>query len=178
MTSGYVPQVDPDDGLLWPGRVRHLTDETHHAIRQPDFHQSAWQRNCIWQADSEPPALPVRQKEPPVPDTRILVGVHDIVIARFAPRIARLRLPVLAQLSARVHGLAELPDELLGRLRRETGIASLRPLLPARLGRPPPAESTDALVASLHSRAASFRLVVKVAHSAVVRGVHAISIVR
>src|SRR5205823_545705 len=79
-----------------------------------------------------------------------LVGVHHIPVARRAPGIARLAVPVLAQLARRIDRLTELADNLLHGLSGEAGIAPARPALPARLGGPMPVQAADALVALHH----------------------------
>jgi hypothetical protein len=144
--EGVHPQVYPDDSLLVARLIRHFADHAHHAIGQADLHDAPWQRDRFWQADTQRPALAMWQHEPPVTDTRILIGVHHVVIAAQAPGIARLRVAVLPQLAARVHRLRELADDLLGRLRRETWIALFRPALPARLAGPRPIEAADAVM--------------------------------
>ncbi len=144
--QGVHPQVHPDDGLLWTGGVWHLADESHHAIGEPDFYEATGQRDRTGQPNPQRAARAVGQDQLPVADARILVGIDHIVIATQTPGIARLGLPILAQLAARVHRLAELRDDLLRALCRQARIAALGPLLPARLARPTPSETADAVV--------------------------------
>ncbi len=125
----------------------HFTDEADNPERQSDFHQPSRQGDDLRQANAQRAAFAMRQDEPPVTDTRVLVRVDDIVIAGRAPRIPCLRLAILAQLAARVHGLTKLANELLSGLGRDAGIPPLGPPLPACLRRPFPAKTAEAVMA-------------------------------
>src|SRR5689334_17468001 len=83
----------------------------------------------------------------PVTDLDRLVGVDHITIAWFAPGIARLGMPVLAQLAGGIDSLAKLSDDLLNRLRVEVRIFAFGPGLPAGLARPAPVQATQAVMA-------------------------------
>ncbi len=111
--SVFTPRSTPIT-VCCGGARRDLTDEAHDAIGQPDFHEAPRQSDGLWQANAQRAALAVGQDEAPVANAGVLVGVDHIAIAPQAPRIARLRLAVLAQLPARLHRLAELADDLLG----------------------------------------------------------------
>src|SRR5262249_426867 len=143
--QGIHPQVHADDRLLGTWDISDFTDETHDPIRQADFHQAPRQHGGIRQAKARAATRAVRHHQPPFTDTHLLVGVHHVVIVRPAPRIARCCLAGLAQLAARVHRLAALTDELLGRSSGQTRIAPLSPLLPTRFLRPLPAQAADAV---------------------------------
>jgi hypothetical protein len=131
-------QVYPDDRLLWARDLRNFTDQAHHAIGEPHLHEPPRQRDGIRQADAQRPAEPVGQNQPPIADTRILIGVDDIVIATQPPRVARLLMTVRAQLATGVYRLAELPDELLRALGRQAGIAPFSLAFPTQLAGPLP----------------------------------------
>src|SRR5258706_4748819 len=141
-------QVHADDSLLGMRRVGHLTGEAHNTERQPHLHQAPRQCHAFRQPDAQRPAGALGQDQSSVADTRILIGVHDIMVMWLAPRISCFRLSVLAQFAARVHCLAELTDDLLGGLRGDAGIPPLRPPLPACLGWPLLAETTNAMMTS------------------------------
>ncbi len=143
--AGIDPQVHPDAGLLGARLVGDLADEPHHAIGAPHLPEPARQGDGARQRETPGATLAMRQEEPPVPNARILVGVHPIMSARLPPRIAGLGLAMLAQLAAGVHRLAELPDTLLRALGGARAIAALGPSLPAHARRPAPAQAPRAM---------------------------------
>jgi len=114
--QGIHAQVYANDGLLraWP--IGHLANQTHRAIGEARLHEPSGQRDGLGQANAQRPAHTMRQHQLAIADTRVLVGVDHIPIAPQLPRIARLRLAVLAQGAARIHRLTELADESVGRI--------------------------------------------------------------
>ncbi len=144
--EGVHAQIHTDNHTLRPLHVGYFTDQPYHPIGKAVFHQSTGQRNGIWQGDAQGATCAMRQDEPPSPYARILVSVRHVVMAAESPRVACLRIAILAELSARVHSLAKLTNKLLGRLGRQAAISPARPSLPARLARPSPIETPNALV--------------------------------
>src|SRR5262249_7886568 len=98
------------------------------------------------QAQAQCATRTMRQDKPPLPYSRVLVGIHHVMIAKPPPGIARLCLAVPAQLATRIHRLAELTNDLLGALGGQTRITALGPLLPARFARPLPGQPTDTVM--------------------------------
>jgi hypothetical protein len=78
----------------------------------------------------------MRQDQLTLTQTRILVGIHNIMIAGFTPRIAHVLMAIATQLACTLHCFAKLTDALLHTLGTETGIAALGPLLPALFAGP------------------------------------------
>ncbi len=112
--EGIHPQVHANHRLLRALLVGDLTDEAHHAIGQPDYHEASRDCHGAGETDAHCPTLSVRQDEAPVTNASVLVGVDHIAIVMQTPRITRFCLSILAQLSTRLHGFAELADDLLG----------------------------------------------------------------
>jgi hypothetical protein len=147
--QGVDAKVYTDDGLLRARRIRDFTGQAHCAIGEARFHEASWHCDGIRQPNPQGAALAVRQHQPPITDTRILVGVDHIMVAQFAPRVTCLGLPIAAQLAAGVYRLAELADDLLRALCGQARIAPLwpnGPPLPARLAGPLPAQAADAVM--------------------------------
>jgi hypothetical protein len=139
-------QVHADRRLLWAQHVGYFIDQPYDAERQPNLHQPTRQGNGLRQVQTQRATRAMWQEQLPTTNTSILIGVHYVVIARFAPGIACLSLSVLAQLTARLDCLTELTDELLSRLRRDARVPPYGPPLPAHLGGLLPALTANALV--------------------------------
>src|SRR5439155_17913279 len=77
---------------------------------------------------------------------RILIGVRDAPVLPLLPRVARISTAVRSQLARGGDGLAELPDHLLCRLRRQVRVPALHPALPSGFRGPRPVQATDAEV--------------------------------
>jgi len=126
--QGIDPQVHADDALLRSRAVFNLTDQTHCRHTEPHFHQSP--RHGDRDGDTEPPTCSMGQQQRSSAQPAILVGIHDMAVSRFFPRIPRFLTAVLAQLARAVHGRTELANDLLRTLGAEAWISPLRPLLP------------------------------------------------
>lgn len=92
-------QVNPNDSLLGPGRIRHFAHQKNCPHRQLGFHQAARQRNR--ERDPQRSGLTVGQKQLAAPDLGPLVGVGNIPIFGLTPGITGLRMPISAKLTGR-----------------------------------------------------------------------------
>jgi hypothetical protein len=127
-------QVHPDDGLLDLGNVWNLTYQQQCGHTKTHFHEPS--RHLSREGNSQAFILAVRQEKMSVSQSGILVGVHDITVSGLFPGIARLVMPVLAELPRTMHCFTEFPNDLLGTLGAQTAIPPFRPLLPALFAGP------------------------------------------
>jgi hypothetical protein len=59
--QGVHAQVHSNSRQLWVGSIRHFADEAHDTKRQSHFHQTAWQRDRLWQGNPQRATRAVRQ---------------------------------------------------------------------------------------------------------------------
>jgi hypothetical protein len=73
-----------------------------------------------------------------------LIGVWNVSLVVFSPRIYGICTALLAQLAGGFNRLEKFADYLLHTLAMEMGIATLGPFLPSPFGWPLPVGATDA----------------------------------
>ena len=132
--QGIHPQIDTNHRLLRHRDVFNLAHQPQGSHTQSHLHQAS--REGHRDRNTQATTCPMRQEQMIITETRILIRIHHITIARLFPWVRGFWMAVLAQLARTVHGFTELAKDLLHTLRTQPRIPALGPMFPSGFAGP------------------------------------------